>query len=214
MAVICLEGPSGVGKTTIAALLAQGFGATVVPEVNLLFERKGDEPKYWYFDRQADRLRAAREAAAAGCLAALDGDPFQQLWYNWAYGYDFGESAEAVHEYYAMLIEAGRLNFPDRYFILGAREDALRFRKENDRTRTRKNFERHLRFIGPQRAYFEFLSSHDGGRVRFIENENAELSARLIAEASRQKASRGNSFQLFSRLIEWLSNHMAEEFTF
>ena len=212
MAVICLEGPSGVGKSTVAALLAQRSGAAVVPEVNLLFERKADEAWNWYFDRQADRYSATNEISAKGKLAVLDGDPFQPLWYNWAYGYDFGEPPEAIHGYYARLLADGKLVFPDRYFILKASADKLRSRKEKDPSRTRKNFERHLRFIGPQRAYFEFLRSHDEARIRFIENETAESTALHIAEASKETSGRRDSIELFSMVVEWLSSHTAEEF--
>ena len=212
MAVICLEGPSGVGKTTIAAWLTQGFGTAVVPEVNLLFERKADEPWHWYFDRQADRSSAAKEISSAGQLAVLDGDPFQPLWYNWAYGYDFGEPPEVLHGYYAKLLADGRLVFPDRYFILAASEPELRSRKENDHTRTRRNFERHLSFIAPQRAYFEFLRSRDEKWVRFIDNKSAEVSARRIAEASEGAPASQDSPEMFSTIVDWLSRHTAEEF--
>ena len=213
MAVICLEGPSSVGKSTVAALLSRSIGAAVVPEVNLLFERKADEPRHWYFERQAERSSAAKEISAAGRLAILDGDPFQPLWYNWAYGYDFGEPPEAIHGYYARLLADGKLMFPDRYFILGAPEDELRSRKEKDPSRTRKNFERHLRFIGPHRAYFEFLRSHDEARVRFIENETAESTALHIAGASKETPAHPDPLELFSIVVEWLSSHTAEEFT-
>ncbi len=53
--VICLEGPSAVGKSAVARHLEQQFGAYVVPEVNVLFK---DIPApggtQWIFDGQAD----------------------------------------------------------------------------------------------------------------------------------------------------------------
>ena len=213
MAIVCLEGASGVGKSTVAARLSDLNGAAVVPEVNLLFKRPPDEPRFWYFERQADRWRMALEAAGSRQPAVLDGDPFQPLWYNWAYSYDLGEPAEQIHGFYARLLAEGKISFPDRYFLLSTGEEELRIRRERDAIRTRKNFERHLRFIRPQRAYFEFLASLDDGWVEFLENENAESAARRIAESiSGLRPDDRDQFGLLKAVRDWLSRHTAEEF--
>jgi deoxyadenosine/deoxycytidine kinase len=52
MTLICLEGPSAVGKTTTSKALADHYAAYIIPEVNQLFERPTPEPTYWYFERQ------------------------------------------------------------------------------------------------------------------------------------------------------------------
>ena len=214
MTIVCLEGASGVGKSTVAARLAELTGAVIVPEVNLLFERKGNEPRSWYFERQAERWRiAAQNAGARAGIAVLDGDPFQPLWYNWAYGYDFGENAAVIHAFYARMLAKGKIDFPDRYFILSVSEEELRRRRERDETRTRKNFERHLRFIRPQRAYFEFLNSLETGWVDFVVNDDADATARKIDESIRPgRTGRQASNGLFEAITAWLSRHQAAEF--
>lgn len=215
MTIVCLEGASGVGKSTVAARLGDLTGAAVVPEVNLLFERKADEPRFWYFERQAKRWRmAAGNAEKVGQISVLDGDPFQPLWYNWAYRYDFGEPAGEIHCFYARMLVEGKIGFPDRYFILSVSEEELRCRRERDETRTRKNFEQHLRFIGPQRAYFEFLSSLRSGWVEFVENGSVEATARKIDESiGTGPHRRQDPNELFESITNWLSRHDAAEFT-
>lgn len=48
MTIICIEGPSAVGKTTLARALAERIGAVAVPEVNQLFPRPPDEEPNWF----------------------------------------------------------------------------------------------------------------------------------------------------------------------
>ena len=55
MPLVCFEGPSAVGKTTLARQLANTLGATVIPEVAMLFSRPADPPPTWYFERQVER---------------------------------------------------------------------------------------------------------------------------------------------------------------
>ena len=87
MPIVCFEGPSAVGKTTMAQQLAHTLGAIVIPEVNMLFSRPADPPPTWYFERQVERWQQAMTAVRSTDLVILDGDPFQPFWYNWAYHY-------------------------------------------------------------------------------------------------------------------------------
>ena len=205
MPVLCLEGPSAVGKTTIAAALASQRSARVVPEVNVLFERPQDAPPAWYLDRQAERWTLATDAARDHRLVLLDGDPFQPLWYNWAYGFAGWQSLDALGAFYRPRIVRGEMRFPDRYVVFGASEDALRERKTSDRARRRGGFEAHLRFIGPQRRYFEAMETLSPGQVRFLDARTVEESACAVEalagdiEAERHPVA----------LIDWLRRHPA-----
>jgi len=80
--IICFEGPSGIGKTTMGKLLSDIYN--IVPEVNQLFERKDKEPKYWYHERQVERYELCTKAKSK---SILDGDIFQPIWYNWVCNY-------------------------------------------------------------------------------------------------------------------------------
>lgn len=181
MTVICLEGPSAAGKTTLAAAISSNDGAAVVPEVNQLFDRSGDEPWHWYFDRQVDRWRKARQAADDGGLAILDGDIFQPLWYGWTYGYSEGASLSEMLDFYLPLLDQGVVNAPDQYFVLECSESELRRRSAGDGTRTRRNFNRHLSLVRSQRAYFDELSRLVPGLVCWLPMSDVESSVHAVS---------------------------------
>ena len=207
MPILCFEGPSAVGKTTTATALEANDGAHVVPEVNLLFERPEDESPAWYFERQAERWALATEAARRHRLVILDGDPFQPLWYNWAYDYAGWQGLDFMEAFYRPRLVRGEIGLPDRYVVFGASEVALRERKESDRTRRRRGFETHLRFIGPQRRYFEAMRSFAPGRVRFLDARTVGESVREVrAEAESAEAER-QPVALFDHLTQWLRQH-------
>ena len=216
MPIICLEGASAVGKTTVSAFLRENYGASVIPEVNLLFERPAtNEPKFWYFERQIERWQKAQRAVQNHKIVILDGDPFQPLWYNWAYDYDFGDAPDEIARFYRKALAAGEIDFPDRYFILNVKTDALRWRKANDILRTRKTFERHLRFIEPQKDFFEFIKSIDSDLVEFVENVEIEKTARKVmdfANTCGNNADKPSRLELFDKVEDWLKNHKPEEF--
>lgn len=70
--IICFEGPSGIGKTTLAELLSNNY--EIVPEVNLLFERPQNESEYWYHERELERYD---RCLGSDKPSILDGDVFQ-----------------------------------------------------------------------------------------------------------------------------------------
>lgn len=189
--IVCLEGPSGVGKTTTATAFCEAFDAVRVPEVDALFERPADAPDDWYHERQCDRWRRAVDAEADHDVVVLDGDVFQSLWYNWfathapADGPGPFASLETVHRRYERRLRERRVGFPDRYLVLGASEATLRRRAEGDETRTRRNFEYHLGLVAPQRAYFEALGAFAPGLVRFRPATTVADGVDALAAVSR-----------------------------
>lgn len=182
MTIICIEGPSAVGKTTLARALAERIGAVAVPEVNQLFRRPPDEEPTWYLERQLDRWRLACGAEATGKVAVLDGDVFQPLWYGWAYGFLEPNSLHDLLAFYRPLLLSGELDFPDAYFVLECSADELFRRKEQDATRTRRNFDRHLQLIGPQGRYFACLEATSPGLVVRLTSTAAEVCSRTLEE--------------------------------
>lgn len=217
MPILCFEGASAIGKTILSKYLRDNFNAFVIPEVNLLFQRTPDEPRFWYFERQVERWQRAASASENHEIIILDGDPFQPIWYNWSYDFDFGEPFEEITEFYRGEIAAGKIAFPDRYFILTVKRDELRKRKTGDASRTRKNFDRHLRFIEPQKAYFSFIKSINNGLAEFIENKETEKSAEKVINSTGENFARLNkaeSLALFDSIKNWLNKNKAENFIF
>lgn len=209
MPIICLEGPSAVGKTTAASLLSLREGACVVPEVNVLYRRPRGEPADWYLERQVRRWRVAINHVESGRLTVLDGDPFQPLWHNWAYDFRGLQSIEALEAFYRPLLVRGTLSFPDRYIILRTSVEMLRARKNADETRQRRGFEDHLRFIEPQIRYFEAFQSFSPEQVRFVEASTTAATVPAVSQAARDASTQQRPVELFDFLIEWLREHRA-----
>lgn len=211
MSIICFEGASAVGKTTTANRFKSSGGAFVVPEVNLLFERPENESPEWYFERQIERWQIAQEQCKSYRLVILDGDPFQPLWYSWAYKFVGWQSLDFMVQFYGSKIQSLTLGFPDRYFIFGASEVELRKRQGADATRRRSGFETHLRMIEPQRRYFQAMQNSAPNRVRFLEAKTVETNVESIqADISALVDANDIAAEvLFSQMVEWLQENEA-----
>ena len=168
--LVCLEGPSAVGKTTLAAALARAYGVPVTPEPS--GGTPPDDPAAraaWFLARHVARWQEARAAAASAPFAVLDGDPFKGLWYDWIFAEQGWPALEVLAPLHRSAVARGALGFPSLYVLLQAPEAVLRARRAGDPTRTRRHFERHLRLVAPQRRYFEALAAAAPGRVAIVD---------------------------------------------
>lgn len=214
MPIICFEGASAVGKTSVSKYLSENFNAYVIPEVNLLFQRPTNESKFWYFEKQVERWELAVKASKNYQIVILDGDPFQPLWYNWAYNFDVLQPLETIADFYREKLADCKIAFPDKYFILTVNKDDLRKRKIKDASRTRKNFERHLQFIKPQLAFFSFIKSINNDLVEFIENREVEkTAAEVINSIPLEHSNQDSPLVLFDAAKIWLTETQATDFT-
>jgi thymidylate kinase len=211
MPIICFEGASAVGKTTTAKSFNSQFGAPFVPEVIQLFKRPDNEPPEWYFERQADRWTLACRQSRTHKLVILDGDPFQPLWYNWAYNYEGWQDLDFSARFYRAAIQNKTIDFPDLYFVFGSDETELRKRKVNDSTRSRRGFEAHLKMIEPQRRYFQAMRAFSPRRVVFLEAETIETNLEFIR--ARLPVLSGESEEdsevLLNQMVGWLRENKA-----
>lgn len=205
--VVCIEGPSAVGKTTLAAALARECGAAVVPELDASGAPPVGRSAAWFVERHAEQWRLARELAAAAPFAVLDGDPFKGLWYNRVYASDGWEGVETVAPLYRAQVERGALDFPDLYVALTAAEEELRRRRAADASRPRRNFEKHLRLAGPLRRYFGELSEAAPGRVLIIETNRQDELVGKVSEAIRSlPPGTPDSLRLLNHMASWLGS--------
>ena len=177
--IICFEGPSGIGKTTMGKLLSDSYN--IVPEVNLLFKRPKSESKYWYHERQVERYELCKKSNKP---SILDGDIFQPIWYNWACNYptNFLSKKETHHFYKTKLLE-GQIAIPDLYIIFQASEKELWLRKKRDKTRQRRNFEKHLKIIEPLKTYYQFLDQETAIEMKFIQYGDLEQTKKAVLAA-------------------------------
>ena len=201
--ILCFEGPSAVGKTTMASQLSADH--LVIPEVNLLFKREKEASRFWYYEKQVERCQLAKQARQN---AILDGDIFQPLWYNWIYGFptEFPSLSE-TRDFYLQNIKAGKIIFPDLYIIFQADPETLQQRKQKDQTRQRRNFEKHLQMILPQKRYFEFVKENTGICVEFIEHIQIEQSREIIlnrVRTVRQQTHYDDEYH-FKTILDWIA---------
>ncbi|HAJ58898.1 MAG TPA: hypothetical protein DCP31_06250 [Cyanobacteria bacterium UBA8543] len=207
MPLICLEGPSAVGKTTTGKALAEQYTAYVVPEVNQLFERPTPEPTYWYFERQVERWALAQEKLETHEVVVLDGDVFQPLWYNWSFNFVDWQPLSVMRDFYRQHLVNQTIGFPDGYILLSTNESELLQRKVNDPTRTRSGFTKNLQVIEPQKRYFQAMNSKIPGLVQVIESTNIEHNIQKINQvlpSFLKLPKHSYSLIIFDLLIEWL----------
>lgn len=179
MTITCLEGPSAVGKTTVAKALNQMHGFERIPEVNEIFVRPQNESEFWYLERQVDRWKLATERSMANNNVLLDGDPFQPVWYNPVYPEKELQPIHLVLEFYINAVAAGEISAPNKYYLLTSSEEKLMERKRNDKSRTRSGFDDNLRFIQPQLCYFRSFDEISPGIVSF---QASDYTQRLVDE--------------------------------
>jgi DNA polymerase III delta prime subunit len=207
-AVICLEGPSAVGKTTLAEALAREFGAAVVPELDSSGAPPPGRSAAWFVERHAAQWRRAREMAAGAPFSVLDGDPFKGLWYNRVYADEGWEGVDTVAPLYRAQVEAGALAFPDLYVVLTASDEELRRRRAFDVSRSRRNFEKHLRMAGPLLDYFREMRDAAPGRVTIVgTGRREELTGRVLEALGRLPPGRPDSLRLLNHMTGWLGSH-------
>jgi hypothetical protein len=124
---------------------------------------------YWT-RANSDRWQQAVDLEKSHGLAVCDTDPFK-LHYSWCVARigagpieRFQAGAAAAREWFA----AGRLGFADLVLVEIPSAEELRRRKEDDSTRTRRNFALHERLADPLREWYSTLASvDDADRVRW-----------------------------------------------
>lgn len=202
--IICFEGPSAIGKTTLAKALKEHF--IHVPEVNLLFQNEVPNSDYWYYEKQVERYQMCKDAAQS---SILDGDVFQPLWYNWIY--DFPPeflSLEALVDFYMEQIKKGRLRFPDLYIIFETSLENLQNRRRGDTTRKRRNFEKHLKLIEPQKAYFKQLQLETTINVQFVNYNTVETTLKQVVQQIQAAIIEPqNATETLQIMTDWIQKH-------
>lgn len=199
---ICFEGPSGIGKTTLSTLLESEY--LVIPEVNQLFKEEKNESGDWYYKKQVERFQLSKKSNQA----IFDGDIFQPLWYNWTYNYPSDYyPIEKVYEFYIKEIRKKNILFPDLYILFHTSEEKLRKRKEGDKTRRRKNFEKHLKLTKSQPKYFGFMKAQFPDLVKFIDFDNLDKTKDAVKKAieDRKNGEKYNSEIILEEIVKWLS---------
>ena len=200
MPILCLEGPSAVGKSSTARYLAEHHAAIHIPEVNLLFQRPENASPYWYFERQVERVQIAR-SHPPGNLVILDGDPFQPIWYDPLFPAFNSLSYQSVLDFYRSLLVRNELAWPHLYVILSAPPAELRKRKEADLRFKRRNFDAHLALVDFLPEYFGRFAR---GLVCSHAAETVEGNAKTVLNACISIEKIGDPVAMFDEIATWM----------
>lgn len=107
--------------------------------------------------------------------------------------------------FYEDSIQKKEAAFPHQYILLSTTLDALKTRKESDQKRTRRQFEKHLRLIEPQKKYFKEIKKISKNRVIFIEADTPERVAHRISRIATRNATI-NTELLFKAIRDFTVN--------
>jgi deoxyadenosine/deoxycytidine kinase len=203
--IVCLEGPSAAGKTTLAARLGASHGAAIIPELDASAAPPVESSTAWFIDRHAGRWQRALELSASSPFAVIDGDPWKGLWYNWMHASQGWQNIDAVLPVYRAHVDRGTIGFPDLYVYLDATEVQVRLRRAHDLTRPRRNHEMHIRTMDAQRRYFAALQQEAAGHVVMLEtSDRATLPSMVEAALTKRSASRLNASAILEHMASWV----------
>jgi hypothetical protein len=201
--IIVVEGPSGAGKTTWCRAHA---GANALLEALPDHATVPTEPhaaaKFWV-ERNVAQWQDVLECEARDGLVVVDTDPFK-LHYVWTL-FKAGQASErqwtmqrdVAREAFA----SGRQALADLFLVSDIDDATLRARRDADPTRTRRNFERHVRLRDALLRWYRAIDRLESGRVVFGLPETG-LTPDLLAKGKRATQS---GLELFDRLMSELN---------
>ncbi|MFE4762439.1 MULTISPECIES: AAA family ATPase [Bacillus cereus group] len=213
MGIVAFEGASAVGKSTTCRELERNYGAFIIPEVNVLFERPRNEHRTWYFEKQVERWNMAVQKSQQYEIVILDGDIYQPLSYNWCFHFDiFNQPLSLIENFYKEKLINKEIGFPDQYFYLYTDDEELRKRKEFDETKSRRNFEKHLHIAKPFQRYYENLNNVTKGYCKLIEAKNVKTNEMEIMKSLKDlKVNEEIRFDIsrLDAITRWLQENRA-----
>jgi hypothetical protein len=200
--IIVIEGISASGKSHWCSSHANGH---VVAENGRIDgpdrARAPAEAAAFWVRRNLDRWQAAIEMDNSTALAICDTDPLKlhYIWCLWKIGEareaDWHLELAATRETFAQK----QIGFADLYYI-GVIEPAVaRQRKQADPTRSRRNFELHVRLQPALIAWYEALSAVLSGQVFFGFPDSRPATAPTAAASRRYDLAAFDNF--IARLV-------------
>ena len=102
-----------------------------------------------------------------------------------------------------------KIAFPNLYFIFHIEEKELRIRKEKDKTRRRRSFEKHLKFIEPQKQYYHFLDQETDLNIQFIHYKDLNTARKEVLTAiERLDAKKVDDLKIFMQIEDWINQNI------
>ena len=201
--IIVVEGPSGAGKTTWCRTHA-GANALLesLPDHATVPTEPQAAAKFWV-ERNVARWEEVLAREARDGLVVVDTDPFK-LHFVWTL-LQTGQVSEAEwtmqRDAARDAFASGRYALADVFLVSDVDVDTLRARREGDPSRTRRNFERHVRLRDTLLRWYGAIDRLAPGRVVFG-LPAAGITPDLIAKGKRKRRS---GRDLFDELMKELA---------
>ena len=201
--IIVVEGPSGAGKTTWCRTHGGQYALLEsLPDHATVPTDPQAAARFWV-DRNVARWHEVLEREARDGLVIVDTDPFKlhYVWSLWRTGQatdlEWTLQRDAAREAFA----AGRYALADVLLVADVDAGTLRARRAADTTRTRRNFEVHVKLRDTTISWYRAIDRLEPGRVVFGLPANG-LTPQLIAKGKRANRS---GLDLFDRLMSELA---------
>jgi thymidylate kinase len=209
--LICIEGPSAVGKTSTCKLFEKNNNAYIVEET-IFRQLNGctlEEQAFFYLNKEIERWNLAQEKLISHPLVIFDSDPLKPLWFNWAFSFIDCLPLSELNTFFRNAINTGDLGYPDVYFMLTTSDQQLFRRKNDDKRRNRPEFEK-LFFINESRKkYYNFLNELTPGIVNWIDavdiKGNYDQISNIIHRGLPKKNFENEKY--LSKTINWIDQN-------
>lgn len=200
--IVVVEGPSGAGKTTWTRTHGREHALLEdLPDHAIVPTDEEAAARFWV-ERNVARWERVLERERRDGLVVVDTDPFK-LHFTWSL-YQEGIASrrqwELERDTARSAFAEGRYGLADLAFVSDIDNDTLRDRRDADTTRTRRNFERHVRLRDAILRWYRAIDALEPGRVVF------GLPADGIAPALLALGERGvrSGADLFDALVATL----------
>src|SRR5882672_11372274 len=202
--IIVVEGPSGAGKTTWC-LTHGGSHALLesLPDGSIVPEDEEAAARFWV-ERNVARWAEVHAREERDGVVVVDTDPFK-LHFTWSLyqiGYTTRRGWELMRDVAREAFVTGRYGLADLIYVSDVDEATLRARRDGDPTRTRRNFERHVKLRDSTLRWYSLIEAIEPGRVVFGLPESG-IDPKLLALGPRRVRS---GAELFDRLVAALAN--------
>jgi hypothetical protein len=197
--IVVVEGPSGAGKTTWC-LTHGGSHALLesLPDGSIVPEDEDAAARFWV-ERNVARWAEVHAREGRDGLVVVDTDPFK-LHFTWSL-YQSGQTTrqawELMRDVAREAFVTSRYGLADLIYVSDVDEPTLRARRGADATRSRRNFERHVKLRDSLINWYRAIDAIEPGRVVFGLPDTG-IDATLLALGPREMRS---GAALFDRLV-------------
>jgi len=197
--IVVVEGPSGAGKTTWCRTFAGAHAfLEELPNHSIVPDVPAARARFWV-ERNVARWQRIIERERRDGLVVVDTDPLKlhYVWTLWRSGQTSEAEWALQRDASRAAFGAGRYALADLFLVADPDAATLRAHRDSDVTRTRRNFDRHVRLRGSLLRWYAAIDQLEPGRVVFG-LPTTGLSPELLVLGPRRERS---GAVLFDRLL-------------